>query len=143
MQGTSQATVQNFREDFSFTRELPENLQALETLSWNYWWSWTAEGVNIFHDLDPQLWEDVEQNARRMLRQVSDLRLEQRANDPVYVARVAKLTADFQAYLNEGVKTVSNSGRTVSATNPVAYFCAEYGVHNSLPIYSGGLGILA
>jgi starch phosphorylase len=143
MQGTSQATVQNFRDDFSFDRELPENLQALETLSWNYWWSWSTEGVNIFHDLDPQLWEDVEQNPRSMLRQISDLRLLQKANDPNYVERVAKLENDFHAYLGQGVKTLEQNGRTISAQHPVAYFCAEYGVHNSLPIYSGGLGILA
>ncbi len=135
--------MQNFRSDFSFTRELPENLQALETLSWNYWWSWSTEGVNIFHDLDPQLWEDVEQNPRSMLRQISDLRLLQKANDPGYVERVAKLAADFRSYLDSGVKTLEQNGRTVSAEHPVAYFCAEYGVHNSLPIYSGGLGILA
>ncbi|HEV7645554.1 MAG TPA: alpha-glucan family phosphorylase [Pyrinomonadaceae bacterium] len=135
--------MQNFRSDFSFTRELPENLQALETLSWNYWWSWSTEGVNIFHDLDPQLWEDVEQNPRSMLRQISDLRLLQKANDPGYVERVAKLEADFRAYLDSGVKTLEQNGRAISARHPVAYFCAEYGVHNSLPIYSGGLGILA
>jgi starch phosphorylase len=143
MQGTSQATVQNFRDDFYFTRELPENLQALETLSWNYWWSWSIEGVNIFHDLDPQLWEDVEQNPRIMLRRISDLRLLEKANDPSYAARVAKLETDFHSYLSSGVKTLSANGRTISAEHPVAYFCAEYGVHNSLPIYSGGLGILA
>lgn len=143
MQGTSQATVQNFRDDFYFTRELPENLQALETLSWNYWWSWSIEGVNIFHDLDPQLWEDVEQNPRIMLRRISDLRLLAKANDPSYAARVAKLETDFHSYLSSGVKTLSANGRTISAEHPVAYFCAEYGVHNSLPIYSGGLGILA
>ena len=135
--------MQNFRDDFSFTRELPENLQALETLSWNYWWSWSTEGVNIFHDLDPQLWEDVEQNPRIMLRRISDLRLLQKANDPNYAARVAKLEADFHAYRETGVKTRSGNGRKISVEHPVAYFCAEYGVHNSLPIYSGGLGILA
>jgi starch phosphorylase len=143
MQGTSQATVQNFRDDFSFTRELPENLQALESLSWNYWWSWSTEGVNIFHDLDPQLWEEVEQNPRTMLRRISDLRLLEKANDPGYASRVAKLDADFHSYLERGVKTLDNNGRAISADRPVAYFCAEYGVHNSLPIYSGGLGILA
>lgn len=143
MQGTSQATVQNYRNDFSFTRELPENLQALETLSWNYWWCWSTEGMNIFHDLDPHLWEEVEQNPRSMLRRISDLRLLQKANDPHYAGRVAKLEADFEAYMNTGVKTFGTRGPGISDGRPVAYFCAEYGVHNSLPIYSGGLGILA
>jgi starch phosphorylase len=143
MQGTSQATVQNFKDNFSFDRELPDNLRALETLSWNYWWCWSADGASVFQDLDPALWEKVEQNPRSLLRLVSDLRLFQKANDPSYVARVADLKEKFDAYMAEGVKEYSSENRTISAEHPVAYFCAEYGVHNSLPIYSGGLGILA
>lgn len=142
-QGTSQATVQNFKDDFYFSRDIPENLQALEALSWNYWWCWQREGASLFNDLDPALWEKVEQNPRSMIRQVSDLRLLQKANDPQYTARLNKLAADFQEYVSRGANLFNSESRAISAENPVAYFCAEYGVHNSLPIYSGGLGILA
>lgn len=99
--------------------------------------------MNIFQDLDPQLWEKVEQNPRSLLREISDLRLLQKAGDPIYVERVARLKADFDTYMAAGVKSFTGDNRTISAEHPVAYFCAEYGVHNSLPIYSGGLGILA
>jgi starch phosphorylase len=78
-----------------------------------------------------------------LLRQVSDLRLRQKAGEPAYVERVAKLKADFDAYMAAGVKPFTGGNLTISPEHPVAYFCAEYGVHNSLPIYSGGLGILA
>lgn len=135
--------MQNFRDDFSFTRDIPENLRALDTLSWNYWWCWQSEGASLFQDLDPELWEKVEQNPRRMLRQISNLRLLQKANDPHYVNRLNRMAGEFQEYLSTGVKNFSSESRTISTENPVAYFCAEYGVHNSLPIYSGGLGILA
>lgn len=135
--------MHNYRDDFSFSRDIPENLQELETLSWNYWWCWQLEGASIFQDLDPQLWEKVEQNPRSLLRQISDLRLRQKAGEPAYVERVAKLKADFDAYMAAGVKPFTGENLTISPEHPVAYFCAEYGVHNSLPIYSGGLGILA
>ncbi len=124
-------------------RYLPEPLQVLEKVSHNFWWSWTTEGVSVFRDLDPALWEATEQNPRRMLREVSEMRLWQRANDPNFTARVKSLGESFENYLAAPTKSFSGEKRTISAENPVAYFCAEYGVHNSLPLYSGGLGILA
>jgi glycogen phosphorylase len=127
--------VQN---DFN-THKLPENLRALEKISQNYWWSWSGEGAYLFRGLDSQLWEEVEQNPRLLLQKISDVHLWQRACDPFYTARVARVERQLDEYLNEGQKPF---GR-IAIQNPVAYFCAEYGVHNSLPLYSGGLGILA
>ncbi len=129
----------NFRNNFSLTRELPDSLNALDTISSNFLWSWNIEGISIFRDLDATLWETCEQNPRRLLSEISELRLWQKANDSNFVERVNKF-ADFQSrYLEAKPK---NFGK-ISAKRPVAYFCAEYGVNNSLPIYSGGLGILA
>lgn len=130
---------QVFRNDFYFSREFPENLQFLDTLSWNFFWSWKPEAVNLFRELDPKLWDKYEQNPRILLKKVSALRLWQKAIDTDYVERLNKFSAEFENYLAE---TPNNFGR-VTKENPAAYFCAEYGVHNSLPIYSGGLGILA
>ena len=124
--------------DFN-THKLPENLRALEKISQNYWWSWSNEGAYLFRGLDSQLWEEVEQNPRLLLQRISDLHLWQRACDPFYAARVERVARQFDEYLNAGQK---NFGK-ITPENPVAYFCAEYGVHNSLPLYSGGLGILA
>ncbi len=128
-----------FRHDFYFNRELPENLQFLDTLSWNFLWSWKPQGLKLFRELDPKLWDKYEQNPRVLLKKVNSLNLWQKANDADYVERLSKFSAEFENYLAE---TPKNFGR-VTKENPVAYFCAEYGVHNSLPIYSGGLGILA
>lgn len=129
-----------FRKDFSLNRELPENLVELDRLSQNFYWSWTNEGTNLFRDLDSRLWEKCEQHPRRLLREISDLKLWQKANEPEFVERVARFAAEFDSYMLAEPKS---TGRKVTPENPVAYFCAEYGVHNSLPIYSGGLGILA
>ncbi len=126
------------------TRELPQTLQPLEKLAWNYWWSWAPDGPDVFRDVDPGLWAQCEQNPRVLLARVSDLRLAQVAAEPVFSERVQKLGQRFDAYIahqEPWPKLQLASG--VTRQNPIAYFCAEYGVHNSLPLYSGGLGILA
>lgn len=135
----SQQLEQFFRTDFSLRRDLPENLKVLDRISQNFFWSWDAEGTALFRDLDAALWERAEQNPRRLLKEISELRLWQKASEPGYLERVAAFAEKFESYLAEAPKSF---GR-LTEENPVAYFCAEYGVHNSLPIYSGGLGILA
>jgi glycogen phosphorylase len=136
---TSQQLEQNFGTNFSVKYNLPENLKILDTISQNYYWFWTPGGMSLFRDLDYRLWENCEQNPRKMLCQVSELRLWQKANEPAYVKRVNRFAEKLEKYLAEPAKTFGK----ITPENPVAYFCAEYGVHNSLPIYSGGLGILA
>lgn len=123
-------------------RPLPITLQALARLAWNYWWSW-SEDAAIFRDLDPDAWEECEHNPRRLLNEVSDFRLMQMATDPGYVARVRALAEKFDRYMERRGAWSPRRAREITAAHPVAYFCAEYGLHNSLPIYSGGLGILA
>src|SRR5688572_20017944 len=125
-------------------RELTATLKPLEKLAWNYWWSWAPDGPEIFRDLDPGLWQQCEQNPRALLAQTSDLRLAQMAADPAFAERLQQLSDRFDAYTSDarpwpGLRT----SERVSRETPVAYFCAEYGVHSSLPLYSGGLGILA
>src|SRR2546423_15537107 len=125
-------------------RVLPESLAALERLSWNYWWSWAADGASVFCDLDPEIWEECEHNPRCVLREVSEYRLLKMATDPAYCARVARLAAAFDRYMSPVAETWARAhASAITATNPVAYFCAEFGLHTSLPLYSGGLGILA
>jgi starch phosphorylase len=125
-------------------RELPHTLQPLQRLASNYWWSWAPESSEIFRDLDPSIWEQCERNPRALLAHVSDLRLTQMASDPTFADRVRQLSDRFEAYINDrrpwpGLHVSSH----VTRETPVAYFCAEYGIHSSLPLYSGGLGILA
>ena len=123
--------------------ELPEPLQPLKGLAWNYWWSWSADGASVFRDLDADIWDDCEHNPRRLLARVSAYRFAQAATDPVYIERVRRLNDLFQAYMAQTPFWPQNDSPVITPSNPVAYFCAEFGVHNSLPLYSGGLGILA
>ncbi len=135
-----QSIEPNFRRDFEDgAPQLPENLRALDALSRNFLWSWRASGAALFREIDSQLWERCEQNARSFLKRVGGVRLWQMANDAGFVEKLQSFENDFNKYISEP----PNSFGDITAENPVAYFCAEYGVHNSLPIYSGGLGILA
>src|SRR5713226_4082625 len=125
-------------------RELPPTLQPLERLAWNYWWSWAPDGAETLRDLDAEVWEQCQHNPRALLAQVSNPRLAEKAVDPSYAERVSKLAARFDAYLSDTRQSPNlHLAGSITAEAPVAYFCAEYGIHDSLPLYSGGLGILA
>jgi starch phosphorylase len=130
--------------DQSVTRnnELPVPLKPLQRVAWNYWWSWAADGPGVFRDLDPEIWEEYEHNPRQLLAKTQAYRLAEAATDPVYLERVRRLDQSFQSYLNSEPRWQSQDS-AISVEHPVAYFCAEFGVHTSLPLYSGGLGILA
>ncbi len=131
-QAVTTQTEDNFRQDFEYKRELPEALKPLDRISRNFYWSWQPDGAALFRDLSPGLWHEVEQNPRLLLKKISYIRLWQRAADAAYVKRLREFNARFERYLAEP-----------STAPKVAYFCADYGIHNSLPNYSGGLGILA
>jgi len=135
-------TEQAKRINLEDTPVLPLSIQPLAKLSWNYWWSWSQDGPAVFRDLDPEIWEEYEQNPRLLLAKTSEYRLAQMGTDPVYVDRVRRLADAFDNYL-EAPRPDPQDSSKISAEHPVAYFCAEYGVHNSLPLYSGGLGMLA
>lgn len=140
MQSAAAQPVQgNFRDSFSAKRRLVEPLQALNDLSLNYYWSWNPAGADLFRDIDATLWDKCEQNPRLLLKSAGELRLLQKSADENYLERLREFKSRFDAYLAEPPETIGK----LSAETPVAYFCAEYGVHNSLPTYSGGLGILA
>ena len=117
------------------TSVVPASLQRLGELAGNLFFSWHRPTRALFEDLDPELWEQVSGNPRLLLRCVDQRHLDRAAADARYLACYQRVVADFDAYLNAPAP---------QADSPlVAYFCAEYGFHESFPIYSGGLGILA
>lgn len=130
---------QSYRTDFELDLHLPEPIEFLDTLSKNFYWSWCDGGPEIFRELAPTLWDSCDQNPRELLSEISELALWQKASQQEFVDRLEKLRAKYEEYISAEPETFGG----ISAERPVAYFCAEYGVHNSLPIYSGGLGILA
>ena len=124
-------------------KRLPPSLNRLADLAYNYWWSWTSSRTSLFRSIDPTIWDDCGHNPVTLLQWVSYDRLTQVAEDPRYVQQLATLVEQFDHYLTEENTWSHRVAPQISTHHPVAYFCAEFGVHESLPIYSGGLGILA
>jgi starch phosphorylase len=125
--------------------QIPERISRLGELAHNLWWSWSPEARGIFRSVSVRLWRSTDHNPVRMLNLVTPERLEQRANDPDFLKRYDKLISLFDRSTGKH-KLSRPSKRTPvpSVTAPkIAYFSAEYGLHSSLPIYSGGLGILS
>ena len=116
--------------------------QKLWTLARNLWWSWDDETTSIFRALDPARWRELDHNPIALLQEMSTDRLEERASQLVLHGRINYAYRRLQEYLTSA-DTWGASHAGVLWARPVAYFSAEFGLHESIPIYSGGLGILA
>src|SRR5215813_11078784 len=117
------------------TPVIPSSLARLPEMAGNLFFGWHRPTRALFEDLDPELWKQTGGNPRLLLRCVSQEALNHASGDPAYLGRYQHALTAFDAYI---------SAPPPSADAPlVAYFCAEYGFHESFPIYSGGLGVLA
>ena len=117
---------------------LPEPLRILARVAYNYRWSWLPGGNDVFAAIDPERWEWLRNNPVRLLHEVSTAALERAAADPVVLQHAARVHAAIEADL----RRPGLAGRA-TPKRPVAFLCAEFAVHRSLPIYAGGLGVLA
>src|SRR6058998_1128343 len=112
------------------------------TLARNLWWTWHPEVINLFRDLDPIRWRQLDHNPIALLREFTPERLAQRAAEMVLYSRINYAHRRLKEYLaNRQTWAAWNAG--VLGSKPVAYFSAEFGLHESIPIYSGGLGVLS
>ena len=111
-------------------------------LARNLWWSWHPEVINLFRDLDPIRWRQLDHNPIALLKEFTPERLEARAAELVLFSRINHAYRRLKEYLGESnVWAKTNAG--VLGSRPVAYFSLEFGIHESIPVYSGGLGVLA
>src|SRR5262245_45665269 len=116
--------------------------QRLSALAHNLWWSWDSESISLFRDLDPVLWQKCDHNPIALLQEIALDRLESRAAQLALHGRINHAYRRLQEYLKHK-HTWGARHASVLGARPVAYFSAEFGLHESMPIYSGGLGILA
>ena len=123
--------------------KLPSPLCRLADLAYNYWWSWTPERISLFSTVDPAIWQDCHHNPVALLESVTYERLSQIAEDPQYLKRLQILADQFDLYIRDQTTWASRVAPHLTPEGPVAYLCMEYGLHESLPIYCGGLGVLA
>ena len=121
---------------------IPEPLSRLPELAYNLWWCWNVDAQALFGDIDPGLWERVTHNPVKFQREVSQQKLDAAAADPAYLARYQAVMARFDAYMNPSETWFSRHYPDL-AEKTIAYFSAEFGLHEALPIYSGGLGVLS
>jgi glycogen phosphorylase len=122
--------------------QLPSRINKLSEISNNLWWSWNTDFLKIFKEIDIDLWEKVEKNPVKFLKLVSQEKLEQAVLNPSILKQYDKIVDDFEGYINS--KNTWFSKKYPNSKNDlIAYFSAEYGLDETVPIYSGGLGILS
>ncbi|NBW86064.1 MAG: DUF3417 domain-containing protein, partial [Planctomycetia bacterium] len=121
----------------------PQNLyDKCVALARNLWWSWHPEVTNLFRELDPIRWRQLDHNPIALLAEFTPERLEARAAELVLYSRINQAYRRLKEYLaNEATWSTVHAG--VLGSKPVVYFSAEFGIHESVPVYSGGLGVLA
>lgn len=122
--------------------ELTELTLGLNRLARNLWWTWSQEAQEIFQELSPRGWQNLYHNAVAILHEVSDYELRVRLQDRDFARRVRDVLEKFEAYLHDKA-TWGRKNAAALMDSPVAYFSAEFGFHETLPIAAGGLGILA
>ncbi|MCW9012855.1 MAG: alpha-glucan family phosphorylase [Gammaproteobacteria bacterium] len=121
---------------------IPDELFGLIELSNNLLYSWDRNARGLFYRLDPKLWEQCDHNPKVFLRRVSQRVLEEAIQDNVFMEEYSRVISTFESYLAKN--THHDIDEYLDVDNDlIAYFCAEFGLHESFPIYSGGLGILA
>lgn len=124
--------------------DLPKRIERLNELSYNLWWTWQPRARELFRELDPVLWGVCKENPVLFLHRIDPLRLNRAVEDPVFLGRYDDVMMRFDTMIN-----ASDTETWLAHQHPemlgkkVAYFSAEFGLHRALPIYSGGLGVLA
>jgi glycogen phosphorylase len=134
--------MKQFRSHLPDGFNLPKRLARLSELAYNLWWTWQPEAARLFGRLDFDLWERLGHNPIRMLREVGRPRLNQAAKDKAYLTAYDRVFAEFDTYMDQ-TDTWTSRNHPELMGRPVAYFSMEFGLHETLPIYSGGLGVLA
>lgn len=140
----SQVETVNVRSNSALSQQLAAQslYDKCMSLAGNLWWSWHPEVVNLFRDLDPIRWRQLDHNPIALLKEFTPERLETRASEMVLFSRIHHAYRQLKQYVSDK-QTWAATHAGVLGSMPVAYFSAEFGIHESVPIYSGGLGVLS
>ncbi|MCD6587409.1 MAG: alpha-glucan family phosphorylase [Candidatus Fermentibacteraceae bacterium] len=122
---------------------IPETLGDLKKIAENTWWCWNRKAIELFRSMDQDLWEVTHHNPTLLLGRISQIRLEELAGDPVFLSEMNEVSGRMNEYLHRPTWFEKHHSQTLNKGEVIAYFSAEFGLHESLPIYSGGLGVLA
>lgn len=122
--------------------QLPKRIDKLSEVANNLWWSWNTEFLRLFQKIDKDLWEQSEKNPVKFLKRVSQEKLEEASKNVSFLKEYDRIVDNFDAYINSKNTWFSNKFPK-NKEDLIAYFSAEYGLDQTIPIYSGGLGILS
>ena len=122
--------------------QLPKRVGELLDIANNLWWAWNSEFLRLFKEIDSDLWETVGKNPVKFLKLVSQDKLEDIAKDEEFLAKYDEVVNHFNSYM-QTKETWFSKNYPNNANDLIAYFSAEYGIDEIIPIYSGGLGILS
>jgi starch phosphorylase len=122
--------------------DLPRRINRLGEMAYNLWWTWNPNAQRLFNRVDNALWERLNHNPLRFLRSVGRFEINAAAQDPVYLELYDRVFSNFDSYLKATDTWTSRTYKT-RGKQTIAYFSMEFGLHETLPIYSGGLGVLA
>ncbi len=125
-----------------FIPYLPERIQGLAAIATNLWWSWQTGAREMFRSIDANLWQRSRHNPLELLQRVEPARLQGCAADPVFLRQYDAVLAEYLEAM-ETRDTWFARHHPEAGGSTIAYFCAEFALHNSIPVYSGGLGVLA
>jgi len=127
--------------------KIPDAIGRLQELAYNLWWSWEPVAQSLYARIDADLWRRTNHNPVKFLRNVHQQKLDAAATDPDYVRDYAAVLADFDGYMAAAHSNTSSdwfsANHADKRAETIAYFSAEFGLHEALPIYSGGLGVLS
>ncbi len=124
------------------TTAIPERLRKLRDIAYNLWWSWNNEAIDLYREIDLALWENLNKNPVRFLQEVSLRKIEDKLADPDFLADYDAVVERFDRYMGER-NTWFATHHPDMVDERIIYFSAEYGLHEVLPVYSGGLGVLS
>ncbi len=123
--------------------DLPAEISQLKELAYNLWWCWNHEAEELFASIDQELWKSIERNPVKLLATVDHDRLQELVSDSEFMNKYERVMNNFQNYLNDDDTWFDQNFSYSRDEEVIAYFSTEFGFHESLPIYSGGLGVLA
>jgi len=133
--------MMNQVRSFTVLPALPDTLKPLRDLAYNLWWTWNPDAIELFRRLDVDMWRELKHSPVGMLARLPQERLDRLARDPAYIASLSRVLDSLEVYIKRPGWFDENYCNEPLGT--IAYFSAEFGLHECLPIYSGGLGVLA
>ena len=134
--------MSEFRAQRLDSFSLPRQIDRLGTLAYNLWWTWTPEAMRLYKEIDQDLWEETYHNPIKFLREVSRARLNAVIHNRYYMLNYESVMEEFDKYV-AAEKTWFAETYPDFGNCPIAYFSSEFGLHEMLPIYAGGLGVLS